>query len=60
MQYSIHPSIAYVSSIIRNLKTTSGLSLGEWHALIKKEKLVDPKQIKEFLNQYKELLKNQS
>lgn len=55
MQYSIHPSIAYVSSIVRNLKTTSGLSLGEWHALIKKEKLVDPKQIKEFLNQYQEL-----
>jgi len=34
--YSVHPSVAYAQAIIANLPKTTGRSIDEWIALVKK------------------------
>lgn len=41
--YSVHPSVAYAQAIINNLPKTTGKSIAEWIALVKKS---GPEEIK--------------
>ena len=47
--YSVHPSVAYWRSIIERMPVTTGKSLDQWVALLKKQALPDAKAQKEWL-----------
>ena len=47
--YSVHPSVAYWRAIIERMPTTTGKSLDQWVALLKKQSLPDAKNQKEWL-----------
>src|ERR1035438_1109444 len=41
--YDLHPSVAYVQTIIGNLKAGTGRSLEQWSDLVRRERPADPK-----------------
>ncbi len=47
--YSVHPSVAYAQAIINNLPKTTGKSLDEWMALVKKSGPDEEKARREWL-----------
>jgi len=47
--YSVHPSVAYAQAIINNLPKTTGKSIDEWIALVKKSGPRDEKERREWL-----------
>jgi hypothetical protein len=47
--YSVHPSVAYAQAIIRNLPETTGRSIDEWMALVKKSGPAGEKERREWL-----------
>lgn len=47
--YSVHPSVAYAQAIIRNLPETTGKSIDEWIALVKKSGTSGAKGRREWL-----------
>ncbi len=47
--YSVHPSVAYAQAIIRNLPETTGKSIDEWIALVKKSGTSGAKERREWL-----------
>jgi hypothetical protein len=47
--YSVHPSVAYAQAIIRNLPETTGKSIDEWTALVKKSGPSGTKERREWL-----------
>ncbi len=47
--YSVHPSVAYAQAIIRNLPETTGKSIDEWIALVKKSGPIGAKERREWL-----------
>jgi predicted transport protein len=47
--YDLHPSVAYVQTVLANLRTKTGRSADEWTALVRAQGLVDPKAIQAWL-----------
>jgi hypothetical protein len=47
--YSVHPSVAYAQAIIKNLPETTGKSIDEWIALVKKSAPSGAKERREWL-----------
>lgn len=47
--YSVHPSVAYAQAIINNLPKTTGRSIAEWIALVKKSGPRGEKERREWL-----------
>ncbi len=47
--YSVHPSVAYAQAIIANLPKTTGKSIDEWIALVKKSGPAGKKERREWL-----------
>lgn len=47
--YSVHPSVAYAQTIINNLPKTTGKSIDEWIALVKKSGPRDANERREWL-----------
>lgn len=47
--YSVHPSVAYLQSVIRNLPEKTGRSLDEWITLLRKEGLAGETDRREWL-----------
>ena len=53
--YSVHPSVAYAQAIIRNLPETTGKSIDEWIALVKKSGPSGEKERREWLKKNHQL-----
>lgn len=47
--YDLHPSVAYVQTVLANLRTKTGHTADEWIALIRGQGLADPKAIQAWL-----------
>jgi hypothetical protein len=47
--YSVHPSIAYIQSVVSSMPTRTGRSLSEWAELVKDSEIADAKEQREWL-----------
>ncbi len=47
--YDLHPSVAYVQTVLANLQTKTGRSAEEWVELIRRQGLTEPKAIQAWL-----------
>jgi len=47
--YDLHPSVAYVQTVLANLKAKTGRTVEEWTALVRAEGLADAKAIQAWL-----------
>jgi predicted transport protein len=47
--YDLHPSVAYVQTVLANLRTKTGRSAEEWVKLVRSQGLTDPKAIQTWL-----------
>src|SRR5664279_484728 len=47
--YDLHPSVAYVQTVLANLRTKTGRNAEAWVELIRGQRLADPKAIQAWL-----------
>ncbi len=47
--YDLHPSVAYVQTVLANLRTKTGRSVDEWVELVRGQGLAEPKAIQAWL-----------